>query len=73
MFDDQNDTLKNEQHPMGEDDEHPEPNGLLGCYERLTLEPFDEGSVQPACKQRGATLPDEKCPICPDCGWNKCS
>jgi ribonucleoside-diphosphate reductase alpha chain len=25
------------------------------------------------CKQCGATLPDEKCPTCPNCGWNKCS
>jgi ribonucleoside-diphosphate reductase alpha chain len=28
---------------------------------------------QSACKQCGATLPDEKCPTCPNCGWNKCS
>jgi ribonucleoside-diphosphate reductase alpha chain len=25
------------------------------------------------CKQCGATLPDEKCPTCPNCGFNKCS
>ncbi len=25
------------------------------------------------CKQCGATLPDEKCPTCPNCGWNTCS
>ena len=25
------------------------------------------------CRQCGATLPDEKCPTCPNCGWNKCS
>ncbi len=25
------------------------------------------------CKQCGATLPDEKCPTCPNCGWNKCA
>ncbi|MBC7362192.1 MAG: adenosylcobalamin-dependent ribonucleoside-diphosphate reductase [Candidatus Aminicenantes bacterium] len=25
------------------------------------------------CPVCGATLPDEKCPICPNCGWNKCS
>jgi len=25
------------------------------------------------CKMCGATLPDEKCPTCPNCGWNKCS
>jgi ribonucleoside-diphosphate reductase alpha chain len=28
---------------------------------------------QLVCKQCGATLPDEKCPTCPNCGWNKCS
>ncbi len=28
---------------------------------------------QSACRQCGATLPDEKCPVCPNCGWNKCS
>ena len=25
------------------------------------------------CRQCGATRPDEKCPTCPNCGWNKCS
>ncbi|MFQ6083258.1 MAG: adenosylcobalamin-dependent ribonucleoside-diphosphate reductase [Candidatus Aminicenantia bacterium] len=25
------------------------------------------------CKVCGATLPDEKCPTCPNCGWNRCS
>ena len=25
------------------------------------------------CRQCGATLPDEKCPTCPNCGWNRCS
>ncbi|MGD0783795.1 MAG: hypothetical protein ABSA30_13145, partial [Candidatus Aminicenantales bacterium] len=25
------------------------------------------------CRQCGASLPDEKCPTCPNCGWNKCS
>jgi len=28
---------------------------------------------QQTCKHCGATLPDEKCPVCPNCGWNKCS
>jgi len=28
---------------------------------------------QDQCRQCGATLPDEKCPVCPNCGWNKCS
>ncbi|MFQ6108302.1 MAG: adenosylcobalamin-dependent ribonucleoside-diphosphate reductase [Candidatus Aminicenantales bacterium] len=25
------------------------------------------------CRVCGATLPDEKCPTCPNCGWNRCS
>jgi len=28
---------------------------------------------QSICRMCGATLPDEKCPTCPNCGWNKCS
>jgi ribonucleoside-diphosphate reductase alpha chain len=28
---------------------------------------------QSQCMQCGATLPDEKCPVCPNCGWNRCS
>lgn len=26
-----------------------------------------------SCKICGASLPDEKCPTCPNCGWNRCS
>ncbi|MGQ9801361.1 MAG: adenosylcobalamin-dependent ribonucleoside-diphosphate reductase [Candidatus Saccharicenans sp.] len=29
--------------------------------------------MQDICPVCGATLPDEKCPICANCGWNKCS
>jgi ribonucleoside-diphosphate reductase alpha chain len=25
------------------------------------------------CRMCGATMPDEKCPTCPNCGWNRCS
>lgn len=25
------------------------------------------------CKICGASLPDQKCPTCPNCGWNRCS
>jgi ribonucleoside-diphosphate reductase alpha chain len=25
------------------------------------------------CPLCGATLPDEKCPVCPNCGWTRCS
>ncbi|MFO7865675.1 MAG: adenosylcobalamin-dependent ribonucleoside-diphosphate reductase [Candidatus Aminicenantes bacterium] len=27
---------------------------------------------QMTCKNCGASLPDEKCPSCPNCGWNRC-
>ncbi|MDI6697312.1 MAG: adenosylcobalamin-dependent ribonucleoside-diphosphate reductase [Candidatus Saccharicenans sp.] len=29
--------------------------------------------LREVCPVCGATLPDEKCPICANCGWNKCS
>jgi len=25
------------------------------------------------CKICGALLPDEKCPVCSNCGWSKCA
>lgn len=28
---------------------------------------------QVICKVCGASLPDEKCPTCPNCGWNRCA
>ena len=28
---------------------------------------------QAVCRSCGATLPDEKCPTCPNCGWSRCS
>jgi ribonucleoside-diphosphate reductase alpha chain len=31
----------------------------------------DLGSV--TCPMCGTTMPDEKCPVCPECGWTKCS
>lgn len=29
--------------------------------------------MREVCPVCGATLPDDKCPICANCGWNKCS
>jgi ribonucleoside-diphosphate reductase alpha chain len=26
-----------------------------------------------SCPVCGATIPDEKCPVCPACAWTKCS
>jgi ribonucleoside-diphosphate reductase alpha chain len=31
----------------------------------------DLGSV--TCPMCGTTMPDEKCPVCPECGWTKCT
>lgn len=29
--------------------------------------------LKDTCPMCGATLPDEKCPVCPNCGWTRCS
>ncbi|HPB59713.1 MAG TPA: adenosylcobalamin-dependent ribonucleoside-diphosphate reductase [Candidatus Saccharicenans sp.] len=29
--------------------------------------------LKDTCPLCGATLPDEKCPVCPNCGWTRCS
>jgi len=33
----------------------------------------DKDFFKTVCKVCGAVLPDEKCPTCPHCGWNKCA
>lgn len=51
------------------------PDAVARVLERH-FGPAGNGSkdmFQSQCKQCGATLPDEKCPVCPNCGWNKCS
>jgi ribonucleoside-diphosphate reductase alpha chain len=51
------------------------PDAIAKVLERH----FGEGKngakdmFQSSCRQCGATLADEKCPVCPNCGWNKCS
>lgn len=40
----------------------------LGPAENNSKDLFDI-----VCKVCGASLPDEKCPTCPNCGWNRCS
>ncbi len=40
----------------------------LGEVQTRTKDMFET-----ACRVCGATLPDEKCPVCPNCGWNRCS
>jgi ribonucleoside-diphosphate reductase alpha chain len=51
------------------------PDAIAKILERH----FGEGKngakdmYQSVCRQCGATLPDEKCPVCPNCGWNRCS
>ncbi|MDD8021071.1 MAG: adenosylcobalamin-dependent ribonucleoside-diphosphate reductase [Acidobacteriota bacterium] len=29
--------------------------------------------LKDTCPMCGATLPDEKCPVCPNCGWTRCT
>jgi ribonucleoside-diphosphate reductase alpha chain len=51
------------------------PDGIAQVLERYT----GEVSVNQqdlnvfTCPQCGASLPDEKCPVCPACAWTKCT
>lgn len=38
---------------------------------RVQANDQDLGSV--TCPMCGTTMPDEKCPVCPECGWTKCT
>ena len=45
---------------------------VLATYCRWLL-PLNKDFFTVMCKVCGASLPDEKCPTCPNCGWNRCS
>lgn len=51
------------------------PDAIAKVLERhlgkIKYNPKDFFSLR--CKVCGATLPDEKCPVCPNCGWSRCS
>jgi ribonucleoside-diphosphate reductase alpha chain len=51
------------------------PDAIAKVMERhLGTAPNTSRDVfQVICKNCGASLPDEKCPTCPNCGWNRCS
>ncbi len=51
------------------------PDAIAKVLERHLGEVKENGRdlLKDTCPVCGATLPDEKCPICPNCGWNKCS
>jgi ribonucleoside-diphosphate reductase alpha chain len=51
------------------------PDAIAKILERHSgpVEGNSKDIFQTVCKICGATLPDEKCPICPNCGWNRCS
>jgi len=51
------------------------PDAIAKILERHlgTVEGNSKDIYQTICKICGATLPDEKCPVCPNCGWNRCS
>jgi len=51
------------------------PDAIAKVLERHLGEVKENGrdfqrDICPVC---GATLPDEKCPVCPNCGWTRCS
>jgi len=51
------------------------PDAIAQVLEKLTgkvaLHKMDMCGV--TCPQCGATMPDEKCPVCPQCSWTKCT
>jgi len=51
------------------------PDAIAKILERHIgpVEGNSKDIFQTVCKICGATLPDEKCPVCPNCGWNRCS
>ena len=51
------------------------PDAIAKILERHlgTVQGNSKDIYQTICKICGATLPDEKCPVCPNCGWNRCS
>jgi ribonucleoside-diphosphate reductase alpha chain len=51
------------------------PDAIAKILERHlgTVQDNSKDIYQTICKICGATLPDEKCPVCPNCGWNRCS
>jgi ribonucleoside-diphosphate reductase alpha chain len=51
------------------------PDAIAKILERHlgTVQGNSRDIYQTICKICGATLPDEKCPVCPNCGWNRCS
>jgi len=51
------------------------PDAVAKVLERHLGEVKDNSRdlLRDVCPVCGATLPDDKCPICPNCGWNKCS
>ncbi len=51
------------------------PDAIAKVLERHLgkTENHSKDLFQVICKVCGATLPDEKCPTCPNCGWNRCS
>jgi len=51
------------------------PDAIAKVLERHLGEVKENGRdfQRDSCPVCGATLPDEKCPVCPNCGWTRCS
>jgi len=51
------------------------PDAIAKVLERHLgeVQPTTKDMFETTCRVCGATLPDEKCPVCSNCGWNRCS
>ncbi|MBN1273408.1 MAG: adenosylcobalamin-dependent ribonucleoside-diphosphate reductase [Candidatus Aminicenantes bacterium] len=51
------------------------PDAIAKVLERHvgTAENTEKDVFSLRCRMCGATLPEQKCPTCPNCGWNRCS
>lgn len=51
------------------------PDAIAKVLERHLGEVKENGRdlLRDVCPVCGASLPDEKCPVCPNCGWTRCS
>lgn len=51
------------------------PDAIAKVLERHMgeTENHSKDLFQIICKICGASLPDAKCPTCPNCGWNRCA
>ena len=51
------------------------PDAIAHVLEKVTgtVHVGDQDLSAVSCPQCGTSMPDEKCPVCPECGWTKCT